>query len=57
MYRKRSRAVLIAMLVTLVAHAGWVLVFHYSVMAFPPPDVVANAGSLSEHAIIVPAGE
>ncbi len=55
MYRKRSRAVLIAMLVTLVAHAGWVLVFHFSVLAFPPPDL-AGAGDLAEHAIIVPVG-
>jgi uncharacterized protein (TIRG00374 family) len=56
MYRKRSRAVLIAMLVTLVAHAGWVLVFHFSVLAFPPPRVNEEAGDLAEHAIIVPVG-
>jgi glycosyltransferase 2 family protein len=56
MYRKRSRAVLIAMLVTLVAHAGWVLVFHFSVLAFPPPNASEEAGDLAEHAIIVPVG-
>jgi uncharacterized protein (TIRG00374 family) len=56
MYRKRSRAVLIAMLVTLVAHAGWVMVFHFSVLAFPPPNASEEAGDLAEHAIIVPVG-
>lgn len=56
MYRKKSRAVLIAMLVTLVAHTGWVLVFHYSVKAFESPNPEIDVGTIPEHAIVVPVG-
>jgi glycosyltransferase 2 family protein len=56
MYRQRSGAVLIAMLVTLVAHTGWVLVFHFAVMAFEPPNYATEAGTFAEHAVVVPVG-
>jgi uncharacterized membrane protein YbhN (UPF0104 family) len=56
MYRQRSRAVLIAMLMSLVGHTGWVLVFHYSVTAFEWPDPQKDVGSFFEHMIVVPVG-
>ena len=55
MYRKQSRAVLIAMLMSLVGHTGWVLVFHYSVLAFESPKP-EDVGSFPEHMIVVPVG-
>jgi len=55
MYRKQSRAVLIAVLMSLVGHTGWVMVFHLAVQAFPPPNA-ADIGTLPEHIIIVPVG-
>ena len=56
MYRKQSRAVLIAVLMSLVGHMCWVLVFHYSVQAFESPNPAVDIGSLPEHMIIVPVG-
>jgi hypothetical protein len=56
MYRKQSRAVLIAMLMSLVGHTGWVLVFHYSVQAFEPPNAAMTVGTFPEHMIVVPVG-
>lgn len=56
MYRKKSRAVLIAMLMSLVGHAGWVLVFDLSVHAFETPNPEVNLGSFTEHMVIVPVG-
>lgn len=56
MYRQKSRAVLIAMLMSLVGHTGWVLVFHYSVKAFEPPNSSVAIGTFPEHMIIVPVG-
>jgi glycosyltransferase 2 family protein len=55
MYRKRSRAVLIAMMMSMVGHIGWVLVFHYTVHAFVPNDP-SEIASLPEHMIVVPVG-
>lgn len=56
MYRQKSRAVLIAMLMSMVGHTGWVLVFHYSVTAFEWPDPHKDVGSFFEHMIVVPVG-
>ncbi len=56
MYRKQSQAVLIAMLMSLVGHTGWVLVFHYSMMAFEPPNSETSVGTFPEHMIVVPVG-
>jgi uncharacterized protein (TIRG00374 family) len=55
-YRKKSRAVLAAMLLSMVGHTGWVLVFHYSVHAFEIPNPEVDVGTLPEHMIIVPVG-
>jgi uncharacterized protein (TIRG00374 family) len=55
-YRKKSRAVLAAMLLSMVGHTGWVLVFHYSVHAFEIPNPELDVGTLPEHMIIVPVG-
>lgn len=56
MYRQKSRAVLIAMLMSLVGHTGWVLVFHFSVQAFETPNPAVDIGSFPEHMIVVPVG-
>jgi glycosyltransferase 2 family protein len=56
MYRKRSRAVLIAMLMSLVGHICWVLVFHFSVQAFEAPNPETDIGTLPEHMLVVPVG-
>jgi len=56
MYRRQSKAVLNAMLITLVAHAGWVLVFHFSVQAFEAPNPETEIGTLAEHSIVYPVG-
>ena len=56
MYRKQSRAVLIAMLMSFVGHTGWVLVFHLSVRAFQTPHPEVDIGTLPEHLIVVPVG-
>lgn len=56
MYRKKSRAVLIAMLMSMVGHLGWVLVFDFTMKAFETPDPTRDIGSFSEHLIIVPVG-
>jgi glycosyltransferase 2 family protein len=56
MYRKKSRYVLIAMLMSLVGHAGWVLVFDLSVHAFETPNPEMELGTFYEHMVIVPVG-
>jgi hypothetical protein len=56
MYRQRPGAVFLAVLMSLVGHCGWVLVFHFSVLAFEPPNVATEAGTLLEHAVVVPVG-
>ena len=56
MYRKQSRAVLIAMLMSLVGHMGWVLIFDLSVHAFETPNPELDVGTLPEHMVIVPVG-
>ncbi len=53
-YRKKSGAVLIAMLMSMVGHLGWVLVFDFTMKAFETP--AENIASFSEHLIIVPVG-
>jgi uncharacterized membrane protein YbhN (UPF0104 family) len=55
MYRQKSRAVLIAMIMSMVGHTGWVLVFHYTVMAFQP-EHESDVGNFPEHMIVVPVG-
>jgi glycosyltransferase 2 family protein len=52
LYRRKKTAVAIALGMTLVGHAGWVVIFHLCVSAFPDID----AATLPEHLLIVPAG-
>jgi glycosyltransferase 2 family protein len=52
MYRRKKTAVAIALGMTLVGHAGWVLIFHLCVSAFPEID----SATLPEHVLIVPVG-
>jgi uncharacterized membrane protein YbhN (UPF0104 family) len=52
-YRQRSGAVVLAVLMSLVGHMGWVLVYHLAVHAF---ETRTEAASLKEHMIIVPVG-
>jgi uncharacterized protein (TIRG00374 family) len=56
MYRKQSRAVLIAVVMSLVGHCGWVLVFHSAVRAFETPNAPFDVGTYQEHMIVVPVG-
>jgi uncharacterized protein (TIRG00374 family) len=52
LYRRKKTAVAIALGMTLVGHAGWVVIFHLCVSAFPDID----SATLPEHLLIVPAG-
>jgi glycosyltransferase 2 family protein len=52
MYRRKKKAVALALIMTLVGHAGWVFIFHLCVSAFPDVD----AATLAEHVLIVPVG-
>ncbi|MCE9531197.1 MAG: flippase-like domain-containing protein [Planctomycetes bacterium] len=56
MYRKQSRAVLKAMLMSMVGHTLWVLVYHLAVQVFQTPNPAVDIGSFPEHLIIVPVG-
>lgn len=56
MYRQKSRAVLVAMIMSLVGHTGWVLVFHYTMTAFDWPNPQTSIGTFPEHMIVVPVG-
>ncbi len=56
LYRTRSFAVMLAVLMSLVGHLGWVVVFHLSVRAFETPHPDVDVGTLAEHMIIVPVG-
>jgi glycosyltransferase 2 family protein len=52
MYRRKKKAVAIALLMTLAGHSGWVLIFHLCVNAFPDMD----SASVTEHMLVVPVG-
>lgn len=52
MYRRKKKAVAMALGMTIVAHCGWVLIFHLCVTAFPEME----AAELEEHALVVPVG-
>lgn len=56
MYKQQSRAVLFAMLLTLVSHFLWVVVFHLSIQAFETPNPAEDIGTFPEHLIVVPVG-
>ena len=52
MYRRKKKAVAIALGMTLVGHCGWVFIFYLCVIAFPEVD----AATFPEHVLIVPVG-
>ena len=52
MYRKKKKAVALALGMTLIGHLGWVLIFHLCVSAFPDID----AATFPEHLLVVPVG-
>ncbi len=56
MYRKQPRAVATAILMSLVGHCGWVLVFHSAVRAFETENPAVDVGTYLEHMIVVPVG-
>jgi len=56
MYRSKQRSVIIAMLLALVGHVGWVLSFYFGVQVFQMPDVPLQIPSLTQHFLIVPIG-
>jgi glycosyltransferase 2 family protein len=57
MYRKQSRAVFLAIMLSLIGHTGWVLVFHFSSQAFEVENPIQSRGTLEEHYLIVPVGQ
>ncbi len=52
LYRRKKKAIAIALIMTLVGHAGWVVIFHLCVSAFPDVD----SATLPEHVLVVPVG-
>jgi glycosyltransferase 2 family protein len=52
LYRRKEKAVGIALAMTLVAHVGWVFIFHLCVSSFPEVD----SATFPEHLLIVPVG-
>jgi hypothetical protein len=56
MYRGRQKCIVIAMLLALVGHVGWVLMFYYAAQTFVAPTDLAQLPSLTEHFLIVPIG-
>ena len=52
LYRRQPGVVAIALGMTLVAHAGWVVIFYLCVSAFPDIELP----TLAEHFLIVPVG-
>lgn len=56
MYRTRPRAVVLALLLSLVSQSGNVLTFHFAAQTFTFPADEDVLPSLGEHALIVPPG-
>ena len=52
MFRKKKRAVGIALGMSLVGHMGWVMCFHLCVSSFPEID----RATFAEHLLVVPVG-
>jgi hypothetical protein len=52
MYRRKGRAVGIALLMSIVGHIGWVMCFHLCVKSFPEVD----SATFAEHLLVVPVG-
>jgi uncharacterized membrane protein YbhN (UPF0104 family) len=56
MYRRRPKAVALALLLSLVSHAGCVLTFHFAARAFVTAAEADRLPGLVEHGLIVPVG-
>jgi uncharacterized protein (TIRG00374 family) len=54
MYQKQRNVVVAALLLSVVGHLGWVLVFHTSTRVFDIPNPEATLGTLEEHFMIAP---
>jgi hypothetical protein len=52
LYRRKEKAVAVALGMTLVGHLGWVFIFHLCVSSFPDVD----SATFAEHLLIVPVG-
>ena len=52
LYRRKKTAVAAALGMTIVAHLGWVFIFHLCVSSFPEVD----SATFPEHLLIVPVG-
>ncbi|MCI0684189.1 MAG: flippase-like domain-containing protein [Gemmataceae bacterium] len=53
LYRRRTPAVMLALLLSIASHAGFVFTFYFSAQVMTPP---AELPSLAAHFVIVPAG-
>ncbi|HVK08354.1 MAG TPA: lysylphosphatidylglycerol synthase transmembrane domain-containing protein [Gemmataceae bacterium] len=60
LYRRKKKAVALALIMTLGGHLGWVVIFHLCVSAFPDPQQDAKPehgpASFPQHLLIVPVG-
>jgi len=56
MYRRQRRAVVVTVLMSLVAHVGFVLGFHFAAQIFADPGDPGALPTLTEHFLIVPIG-
>jgi uncharacterized membrane protein YbhN (UPF0104 family) len=56
LYQKQRKAIIIALLLSVIGHTGWVLVFHCSTRVFDIPNSERTLGSLEEHFMISPVG-
>ncbi|MBY0528455.1 MAG: flippase-like domain-containing protein [Gemmataceae bacterium] len=56
MYRFQQRAVVLALLMALVGHVGWILVFYYSAQIVSLPGVEGQIPTATEHFVVVPIG-
>lgn len=54
MYQKQRKAVIVALLISIVGHVGWVWVFHASTRVFDVPNPEQTLGTLEEHFLIAP---
>jgi uncharacterized membrane protein YbhN (UPF0104 family) len=55
-YRRKQGSVVVAMLLALIGHVGWVLTFYYGVQIFQEPGVPLQVPTLAQHFLIVPIG-
>jgi uncharacterized protein (TIRG00374 family) len=54
MYRDRQRSILLALVLALIGHVGWVLTFYFAVQVPLPAHQMQAMPSMTEHFLIVP---